>query len=40
MIYLAQAMEDNGHPMYANDAKYIRMCFGRDIRIDELTKSP
>jgi len=39
MIYLAQAMEDNGHPMYANDAKYIRMCFGRDIRIDELTKS-
>ena len=32
-------MEENGHPMYAPVAAYIRMCFGRDIRMDELTKS-
>lgn len=32
-------MEENGHPMYAPVAAYIRMCFGRDIRLDELTKS-
>lgn len=32
-------MEDNGHPMYSVLAKYIKMCYGRDVRIDELTKS-
>ena len=32
-------MEENGHPMYQPVAAYIRMCFGRDIRLDELTKS-
>jgi integrase len=39
MTYIAQAMEENGHPMYQPVAAYIRMCFGRDIRMDELTKS-
>lgn len=39
MTYIAKAMEENGHPMYRPVAAYIRMCFGRDIRMDELTKS-
>ncbi len=39
MTYIAEEMEKMADKHYAPAAAYIRMCFGRDIRLDELTKS-